>query len=200
MVIFISIIVSFAAVLLYLSGDIPVERFFYRLKGSDLNRFFAFVTEFGKAEYYLVPAAIGYLWFRKSGSSEAMQKSAYLFVTIAASGLLVDLIKVIAGRFRPELYFKEGLYGFDFFHISHNYLSFPSGHSATAMGAAIALGYLWPRWRLLFWIAGATIACSRMVVVRHYPSDVLIGGLIGALVSVWLYRRIYQKRMKNENL
>ncbi len=190
----------FIAILFYLQGDIPTERFFHRLRESEIVRLFSILTEMGKAEYYLVPAALGYLYFRKGENAAAMQRSAYLFVTVAASGLLVDLIKVIAGRFRPELYFKKGLYGFDFFHIHHNYISFPSGHAATAVGAAVALGYLWPKGRYLFWMLGGLIALSRIVVVRHYPSDILIGGLIGALVSLWLYRKVYKERIEDARI
>ncbi len=191
-----AILLMIAAALLYVRGDLAIERWFYTQRTTPVSHLFSYITELGKSHYFLVPAAL--LWLYARGRNVCMQlRSAYLFVTIAASGLLVDLIKILAGRCRPELYFQKGLYGFDLLHLDHKYLSFPSGHSATAIGAAVALSYLWPRYRVLFWIGGIMIAVSRLVVVRHYPSDVLIGGAIGGYLSFWLYRYHFQGRLQD---
>ena len=37
---------------------------------------------------------------------------------------------------------------------------------------------------------------SRVVIVRHYPSDIMIGGLIGALTSYILYERYFKKKIE----
>ncbi|MCL5282027.1 MAG: phosphatase PAP2 family protein [Planctomycetes bacterium] len=75
----------------------------------------------------------------------------------------------------------------------HKKTSFPSGDAATAFAAATTLAYflsgLWVP--VLFATAGA-IATLRVIVLAHYPSDVLAGALVGVLCGVvavrWMAR------------
>jgi len=176
--------------------DIPISTYFYALKGNGSYVFFNFLTEFGKSEYYLIPGAFVYLYFRHKNSVLAL-KGGFVFTSVALSGIIVLIIKMIGGRFRPEMYFKEGDFGFDFFHISHTMTSFPSGHSATALGAAVALALLFSKYRYGFYLLGMAIMISRVIVVRHYPSDILVGGLIGALTSYILYDQYFKKGIEH---
>jgi undecaprenyl-diphosphatase len=57
--------------------------------------------------------------------------------------------------------------------------SMPSGHAATAAAGALALGLLWPAGRVLAWALAALILFSRVYLGQHYPSDVLVGALVG---------------------
>jgi undecaprenyl-diphosphatase len=61
--------------------------------------------------------------------------------------------------------------------------SFPSGHTLHAVAFAIVLGYHYP-WAA--WIVGPfalLVAASRMVLGLHYPSDVIVGALIGGITA-----------------
>ena len=189
-----SLLIMIMAGVSYNFFDITVATYFQHLKSSPLSHYFSILTELGKAEYTLVPAGLLYLYYKNRDRKIAL-KGGFVFVSIALSGILVNLIKVIAGRFRPERYFKDDAFGFDFFHISHDMTSFPSGHSATALGAAAAMAILFPRFAVWFYLLGIAIMSSRVVIVRHYPSDILVGGLIGALTSYLLYERVFKKRI-----
>ncbi len=190
--------IMIAALLSYNFFDLPVARYFQNAKGDMLYEIFHVLTKFGQIEYYLIPALVVYLYYQKRDSLIAM-KARFVFVSLALSGIIVLLIKMVGGRFRPELYFKEGLFGFDFFHLSHTMTSFPSGHSATSLGAAAALALLFPKFRVGFYLFGIAVMISRVVIVRHYPSDIMIGGLIGALTSYILYERYYKERIVHAN-
>jgi undecaprenyl-diphosphatase len=61
--------------------------------------------------------------------------------------------------------------------------SFPAGHAATAFAAATLLSYLAPRLTPLFVGLAVAIGFSRVYVGVHYPTDVLGGAAIGALVG-----------------
>jgi len=65
--------------------------------------------------------------------------------------------------------------------------SMPSSHAANAFGQAILFGlaFLRARW----WLVGlaAVIAASRVFVGVHYPGDILVGSLLGALSGVALF-------------
>lgn len=57
--------------------------------------------------------------------------------------------------------------------------SFPSGHAASAVAGAVGLGLLWPAGRALAWTIAGLILFSRLYLGVHYPTDVLVGGLVG---------------------
>ncbi|MGW7680719.1 phosphatase PAP2 family protein [Kribbella sp. NPDC054772] len=58
--------------------------------------------------------------------------------------------------------------------------SFPSGHSASAVAFAVAVGHVVPALRPPLRIAAAVVAFSRVYTGVHYPSDVLVGATLGA--------------------
>lgn len=184
------------ALLSYNLFDLPVAIYFQDLKGDKIYEFFHFLTKFGQLEYYLIPALMTYIYYRYKDPFFAM-KAKFVFVSLVLSGIIVLLIKIIGGRFRPEMYFKEDAFGFDFFHLSHTMTSFPSGHSATSMGAAAAFALLFPKFRLFFYLFGLLVMISRVVIVRHYPSDIMIGALIGVLTSFVLYERFYKRSVED---
>ena len=61
--------------------------------------------------------------------------------------------------------------------------SFPSGHTLHAIGFTVLFGAYAP---VTLWIMApfaALVAASRIILGLHYPSDVLVGGLIGAALA-----------------
>jgi membrane-associated phospholipid phosphatase len=116
-------------------------------------------------------------------------------VSVAVSGISADIIKYIAGRARPILYFSQQLYGFNCFHYDYEWISFPSGHAATAFSAAIVLTILYPRWRILFLFSGALIAFSRILLTQHYVSDVIAGSFLGIITSILLYNLYFKTKL-----
>lgn len=61
--------------------------------------------------------------------------------------------------------------------------SFPSGHSASAAAFAVAVGDVLPALRLPLRGAASVVAFSRVYTGVHYPSDVLVGATVGALLG-----------------
>ena len=61
--------------------------------------------------------------------------------------------------------------------------SFPSGHSASALAFAVAVGDVVPALRWPLRVAGGTVAFSRVYTGVHYPGDVLVGAATGALLG-----------------
>ena len=61
--------------------------------------------------------------------------------------------------------------------------SFPAGHAATAFAGAVVLAFVVPRAAPLLLAVAALIAFSRVYVGVHYPTDVLAGAAIGAVVG-----------------
>ena len=64
-----------------------------------------------------------------------------------------------------------------------DHFSFPSGHTLHAVMATITLGYIQPILLLLMLPFTILVALSRMILGLHYPSDVIVGAVIGASVA-----------------
>jgi undecaprenyl-diphosphatase len=61
--------------------------------------------------------------------------------------------------------------------------SFPAGHAATAFAGAVLLAFAAPRIAPAVLALAALIAASRVYDGVHYPTDVLAGAALGALVG-----------------
>ena len=104
---------------------------------------------------------------------------------VAAIGLtsfvVNQLMKLIRGRRRPdrtELGVPESRWV-----LMPSSTSFPSGHSASAAAFAVSVGDVLPKLRLPLRAAAGVVAFSRVYTGVHYPSDVLIGATVGALLG-----------------
>lgn len=191
----VSLVVLFLAFIFMISFDMNISSYFYALQKDWEVRFFRFLTDFGLSKIYLIGSALAGLYFLVIRDRLSAFKSLLFFASVALSGILVNIIKVIFARARPDAFFDHGLYGFYFFKTGYEYISFPSGHSATAIGVGVMLSLYFPRFAPLFLGFFALVAFSRVAVLAHFMSDILVGGLIGALVSWYLYARFIEKRV-----
>jgi undecaprenyl-diphosphatase len=61
--------------------------------------------------------------------------------------------------------------------------SCPSGHMMTAIAFGIPLSYAFPGTLPAIGLFLLTIAWSRLALAHHYPTDLILGGVIGAAVA-----------------
>lgn len=115
-----------------------------------------------------------------------------MFGSVAISGIIANIIKVLAGRPRPPLAIQSGIVSWEplSWHMEFLWNSFPSGHATTGLCIAIMGSALYPRLSPLMWTLGIGIAVARIVLNVHYVSDVMVGSLIGAVVAVAMRRRL----------
>ncbi len=94
-------------------------------------------------------------------------------------------IKGVTQRERPDQDNGEG--GF-----WHGGMSFPSGHAMNtfAVATAVARSPKCPKWLAVTSYAVATIvSLSRWGAQKHFPSDILVGGVLGGLIGNYVATR-----------
>ena len=187
---------SFAAVLLlivfsYFFLDIPVSLYCKGLNKSIVD-FFGIVTEFGISTWYLVGSFALFLFYRFLRRRPIYaHRALFLFSSVAVSGIVSNILKVLIGRYRPEMFFEKGLYGinflnFSFSNFSHGLTSFPSGHTATTFSLAWALVLFFPPARIPLLCFAVLVGASRVIITSHYLSDALGGAFVGIMSVLFL--------------
>lgn len=111
---------------------------------------------------------------------------------VVTAFIVLAILKVTLGRYRPIALLTDNLYGFHFFSFKHDGESTPSGHATMSFAALFGLSRLWKKG----WITGLLllpailIALSRLVIADHYVSDVFFGAYLGVLSVIWVNEMI----------
>jgi len=120
---------------------------------------------------FAVPLAIALLLLL----ARRWRAAVFALAAFAASALLVQALKQIFGRARPEDMLVASDFG-----------SFPSGHTANAATIAVVVCVLFPRvWTVILgvlWVFG--MALSRTVLSVHWITDTVGGALVGATAGL----------------
>jgi membrane-associated phospholipid phosphatase len=162
------------------------------------------ITRFGLSGWFLFPCGFGLLFLAAVSSPVSVTPAqavlaalgarvGFVFLAIGLPGLFVAVVKRLIGRARPFVGGHEDPFAYVPLAWHPAFASMPSGHATTAVAAAIAIGAIWPRTRIVMWLYAAAIMVSRVAVLAHHPSDV-IGGALVALFGAHLLRRWFAVR------
>jgi membrane-associated phospholipid phosphatase len=117
--------------------------------------------------------------------SVTLQNSLYIGASVLSAAIISSILKYSINRPRPfETYpFIEKA-------TPAGSPSFPSGHTSDAFALATSVSLAYPKWYIIVpsyaW-AGA-VGYSRMDLGVHYPSDVLMGAIIGGGSAYLCYK------------
>jgi membrane-associated phospholipid phosphatase len=169
-----------------------------------VSRLFNTLTDFGTSDWFLVPIGLVLLAIAALATPALSHVSqlvlvaftvrlGFVFAAIALPGLFDTIVKRLIGRARPFIGGDADPFHYLPFIWRPDYASLPSGHATNVFAALVAVGLVWPRLRAIMLIYALIIAASRVIVLAHYPSDVIAGAVVGSvgalLVRDWFAAR-----------
>lgn len=157
--------------------EYQIMEFINSFHNNALNSFFIFITKLGDLMIIWIIITLLFFFIKKLSF-----KKDFLFITLVYfTSFVINnlLLKELFKRERPSISYEMLQ---PLINIPNSY-SFPSGHAASSFVGATILSYYFPKYKIIFYSLAILIAFSRVYVGVHYPSDVIIGALIGFSVA-----------------
>ncbi len=147
--------------------------------GGFWTPFFRLVTLIGEKGIWMLALAVVLMLFART-----RKMGICLFGAVCCGALITNIcLKDAVCRLRPFLGNAEYEGFWQFIGApAEDGFSFPSGHATAAAAGSLALLFAGGRKYLAFGVPYVSLMCAaRNYLMAHYPSDVLVGVLIGAV-------------------
>jgi undecaprenyl-diphosphatase len=139
-------------------------------------------TTWGADEHILSALAIGWWIYARNKSAKQRRVSDHVLLTTILSSVLPHLLKIVFDQERPDRLTIRGHWrGVPF--SGKRLDAFPSGHSVHVGALVSAASVLPGKPRAVVCGVGATLVLTRIVLLAHWTSDVVVGLCLGAVVE-----------------
>lgn len=123
------------------------------------------------------------------------QRGLLLLLALGVNAIVCNLLlKPLVNRTRPY-----DLLGYEILIPPVGDPSFPSGHTAASFAAATALYTIDRRWGIAAYLFAVLMGFSRLYLGVHFPTDVLAGAVIGAVMARLVIRFFWQSENKTSD-
>jgi membrane-associated phospholipid phosphatase len=179
--------------------DGPVERLVLEWNGGHWSRLpgVALLSRYGDWPELMLLGGAGFLIARKLRNVRWQRILLSAMIASTLAGMAVNASRLTTGRTRPRASAEQGWYGplhdGKWLIGMADFNSFPSGHTATAVGFAGVILFAAPAWGVAAMVAAGSIALARILLGAHHPSDVITASVL-SLAIAWLVWEILGRR------
>ncbi len=178
--------------------DLRLERSIGRWSGGRQSGVAGAFTRLGDTRTAVVLLGTTHLIARWGGNERLSRATSLSAEALLSSGLYNLALKRVTRRTRP-LAGGRGDFFVDRPGDGQSARSFPSGHAMGAFAVATVFAEEYRDRRWVPWVAYSTaglVGSSRMSLGRHFPSDVVVGALLGHSIGrmVWSRERGVEER------
>jgi len=158
-----------------------------------LKHIFGAISHYGDWPFLMAAGLAMLCLFAKLRQRRWVRIVCIMMVSSTLAGALVNTARLTTGRTRPNAEATEGWYG-PWYHgkclIGRNqFNSFPSGHTATAIGFVAPLLLLAPQAGVPALFVALLICGSRIYLGAHHLSDITVSSVIAFWVASMVSRK-----------
>jgi undecaprenyl-diphosphatase len=159
-----------------------------------LDHFFSFITSIN--HFWPLIAFLFLYWLWKGGAKGRWLVLSLIVAVVLSDQISTNVVKPLVERARP----CNALDGVLTPAGKSSAYSFTSTHATNIASSMLLLCLAFKPWTRLFILIAFLIGLSRVYLGLHYPSDILGGYALGALLgySVWLGVEKYRVLMQNK--
>ena len=174
--------------------DIRILRSINSTETLTSDNFFQFMSNSDAYISFGIPATMATVGLIRH-DEKLLGNSCLTLVSIGVSSVLTLTMKYSFNRTRPYITYPDIIKK-----SAGGSPSFPSGHTSMAFATATSLSLEYPKWYVIVpaYTWAGTVGYSRMHLGVHYPSDVLIGALVGA-GSAFITHKVNQNLLKRKS-
>jgi len=148
------------------------------------------ISKFGSGYATFGEAGVLYLTGLLTHNDHLRETGVLGAVAVVDASIVAGAFKLVSNRERPD--HGDGTGGFwprgpgDYTAVG----SFPSGHAASSWALARVISAEYPGWitRLGAYGFATTMCATRIMARRHFPSDAVVGGVLGYLIGGYVIR------------
>lgn len=157
-------------------------------EGGNIRLIAELISQISEPNHWLVIFVLALCFSTGQFIAKKHHRGIYVFTLSLFIAIVVTTsLKMMLARYRPELYLTEGLYGFHGFSYQKAFNSFPSGHVALNFAGLLPLAYIVKNknFTIFMLVICVMIAIARILLDKHFLSDVVAGAYIGIFSCLW---------------
>jgi len=166
--------------------DVRIERSIHDACGSGCTSAGNALTTLGN--WPVLAAGMGIAWWagERAGNERLAEASSLGLEALATTGLWNEALKQLTARARPPGGSLGSFWNYGEPPPGQEVGSFPSGHAQIAFTVAAVYATVYRDRPWVAWLAYGTasaISLGRVALGRHFPTDVIVGGMLGASIG-----------------
>jgi membrane-associated phospholipid phosphatase len=195
----IALMMALVLILISFLVDGSVERLVLEWNGGHWSHLpaVALLSRYGDWPELMLLGVLGLVLARRLRNARWQRILLSAMIASTLAGMAVNASRLTTGRTRPRAAAEQGWYGprhdGKWMIGAADFNSFPSGHTATAVGFAGVILFAAPAWGIPAMIAAGSIALARILLGAHHPSDVITASVL-SLAIAWLVWEFLGKR------